>query len=477
MNNMVEKSKWSINPLYVSNMKELLKQIIEVSTRLFSSPICTLLLVKNNDLIIEACQGIKIIKKQKKIPYGKSFSGRLIKAGKPQLIPDVKEYVNNMKDNMEKYYKGSLISAPLIIDEKIMGLINICYPDTKRIFTKEELTQLINFSHQISVAIQSQQIVDEKTKALLKVQKDLQEINVLFQQEAIDRRRAQEDLKKAYEELKQTQSQLIQSEKMAGIGQLAAGVAHEINNPTGYIICNLNVLEEYYNNIFSVFNEVDQNVKSVLSGHDTLRKTMNKKISAVKKKYELSYLKRDMPDLINESLDGAHRIKDIVSNLRGFAHSSENQFSLININKEIDRALSLVWGELKYKYNVVKDLKPLPKILCNPGELGQVFINLLVNAKQAIEHNNGKIIIKTYIKESDVVIEISDNGKGIHHKHLDKIFEPFFTTKEIGEGTGLGLSIAYGIIKNHQGSITVKSKVSEGTTFIIKLPIKGVKYE
>lgn len=295
---------------------------------------------------------------------------------------------------------------------------------------------------------------------------------VCVAQNITERKKAEKKLKQAYHELKQTQVQLIHSEKMAGIGQLAAGVAHEINNPTGFIINNLEVLGDYLKKIFSYITTLEKQLNKAPIKTEKEKNSFIQKIKKAKDELDLNYIKNDLADLTKESLDGADRIRRIVANLKGFAHPDLDKQQLSDINNEIEKALMLTWNELKYKCMVVKQYTKIPKICCNPSQLNQVFINFLINAAQAIEHKNGKIIIRTYYKNNKIHIEFIDNGKGIPKKNINKIFDPFFTTKEIGIGTGLGLSIAYGIIKNHKGVIETHSAVRQGTTFRIILPVK-----
>jgi two-component system NtrC family sensor kinase len=258
-----------------------------------------------------------------------------------------------------------------------------------------------------------------------------------------ERKYAEEELKIAYQSLQQTQAQLLQSEKLASIGQLAAGVAHEINNPTGFILSNLQILKQYIQTIF-----LDQEDKS-------------------------NNLLKDLPDIIDEIIDGAVRIKNIVSNLTRFAYPIREQFKPVKINKIIEQTISLVWDELKYTCRIDKNFADLPEVIGNPDQLNQVFLNLLMNAFQAIEHKQGLIKVTTYCQDNWIYVEIADNGKGIPEENRKKIFDPFFTTKDVGKGTGLGLSIVYGIIKSHKGEVSVASEVGKGSKFVIKLPVTG----
>lgn len=271
--------------------------------------------------------------------------------------------------------------------------------------------------------------------------------------------------------LQQMHSQLVQSEKIASIGQLAAGVAHEINNPVGYISSNLSAFKKNIQNIFLAFASLEETALICCSDDADKLEKFQAEIASVKKINNFEFIKNDLPNLLLESIDGTARIQKIVANLLEFARPAKEEFQQSAINKIIEKSLALVWNELKYKCEIKKEYgNRLPVIICNEGQLIQVFVNLFMNAAQAIENKNGLIAIKTYFEKPLVCVEISDNGKGIEGKHLDKIFEPFFTTKEVGKGTGLGLSIVYGIIQNHKGTIEVKSKPGEGSVFIIKFP-------
>jgi two-component system NtrC family sensor kinase len=273
-------------------------------------------------------------------------------------------------------------------------------------------------------------------------------------------KRTNRELKETYEQLLSTQAQLIQSEKMASLGILAAGVAHEINNPTAFVLGNLSTLKEY-----------EHNLSEFISGCGALCNSTETKsqMEELKERFQIGVIMKDIPDLTLQSIEGAERIKKIVQDLKSFAHPGEGGMEKGDINQCLDLALSIAWNELKYKAEVVKEYGSLPEVSFNSQQMAQVFINLFVNAGQAMEAR-GKITIKTYIEEKFLYIEIADTGKGISQEHLAKIFDPFFTTKPVGQGTGLGLSIVLRIIKEHHGEIDVESVPGKGTTFVIKLP-------
>jgi len=299
----------------------------------------------------------------------------------------------------------------------------------------------------------------------------------LYTRDVTERKKAEERLREtqkkletmnmelitAYSELKSTQSKMLQSEKMASIGQLAAGVAHEINNPVGFVTSNLGTLRKYIDKIMEYHSFVTGSL-SEFGATGVLEK-----IEAERKRYKIDYIMEDMGELIEESLEGTARVKKIVRDLKSFSRVDEDEYKAADINECVESTLNIVWNELKYKVEVHKELGDIPMIRCYPQQINQVFMNLLVNAGQAIE-NHGEITIKTWCDDTMVRIRIADTGCGIPGDKISRIFEPFFTTKEVGKGTGLGLSIVYDIIKKHHGDIDVRSEEGKGTTFEVSIP-------
>lgn len=270
------------------------------------------------------------------------------------------------------------------------------------------------------------------------------------------------------EKLEETKNQLLQSEKMASIGQLAAGVAHEINNPVGFIKSNFSSLKHYaqeLNNALEKYNEI----MKVIGDAD-----INQRIEDINDEHDIEFVTEDISNLLAESFDGITRIEDIVKSLKHFSRADTNQWEEADINAGIESTLKVVSHELKYIADVEKDYGELPLVQCLPMQVNQVLMNLLVNAGHAIdpERDDGRIIIKTEKKNAQVLISIEDNGCGIDEEHLVKIFDPFFTTKPVGKGTGLGLSLSYNIIQEHSGDITAQSTPGKGTCFTITLPIE-----
>lgn len=265
-------------------------------------------------------------------------------------------------------------------------------------------------------------------------------------------------------QLTEMQNQLLQSEKMASIGQLAAGVAHEINNPIGFISSNLSSLESAAQSLLALLREYE-----IIEAE--LPENGKAKIAKSKQAYDYEYLQEDVPQLIFESKEGIARVTKIVKDLREFSHVDSDDKGFHDINQGILSTLTLVNKELQEKAKITTDLGEIPLVECALGRLNQVFLNLLVNAGHAVEHSQGEIKIVTRTIGEEVRISISDNGCGIKQKDLNRIFDAFYTTKPIGQGTGLGLSLSYSIVQTHQGRIEVDSVEGHGTQFHIWLPL------
>ncbi|PLX49829.1 MAG: hypothetical protein C0613_06180 [Desulfobulbaceae bacterium] len=249
---------------------------------------------------------------------------------------------------------------------------------------------------------------------------------------------------------------VFQQEKLASVGQLAAGVAHEINNPVGFISSNLSTLHKYIGKITTYLAAADSGQSS-------------EELRQLRKKLKIDFIFTDIRDLINESLEGTERVREIVQNLKSFSRAEEQTFVRADINECLEKTLKVIWNELKYKATIIKEYGRLPSVKCYPQQLNQVFMNLLINAVQAID-TKGEITIQTWQEDKEIHVAISDTGQGIAPQNLSQLFEPFYTTKEAGKGTGLGLSIAHDIIRQHKGRIDVISRPGKGSTFTVIIP-------
>ncbi|PTL78139.1 ATP-binding protein [Vitiosangium sp. GDMCC 1.1324] len=270
--------------------------------------------------------------------------------------------------------------------------------------------------------------------------------------------------------LEERQAQLLHSERMASLGQLVAGIAHEINNPLGYITSNLATLTQYtsvFSELLKLYRELAERVGPGLQGPEA---ELLARIQALQEQEDLDYLLGDVNELLHDSREGAHRVADIVRSLKAFVREDSGLPELVDVNKELATTLKVVWNQLKYRTEVKCDYGPVPPILGRPAQLNQVFTHLLLNAVQAIPER-GTIQVATQHEGNEVLVRISDSGHGMTKEVLARIFTPFFTTKPPGKGTGLGLSISYGIMSRHNGRIEVQSQFGQGSTFTLRFPV------
>jgi len=260
------------------------------------------------------------------------------------------------------------------------------------------------------------------------------------------------------ETIEQAQRQLYQAEKLASVGQLAAGVAHEINNPVAFIQSNLSTSKNYVANFFN-FSEKLKNENNL----DTVRKTW--------KELDLDFTIKDFQELLDESIDGAQRVTRIVHDLKEFSSVDQSKEEIVDINDHIRSACNIAEMEINKKSKLTLELGELPKIKCQSGQLSQVFLNILLNAEQVVD-NNGIISVKSSLQDGNIIVDITDNGPGMPKDVIKRVFDPFYTTKDIGKGTGLGLTVSRDIIMNHDGEIKIDSTIDKGTTVQITLPVK-----
>ena len=265
--------------------------------------------------------------------------------------------------------------------------------------------------------------------------------------------------------LNDTQAQLLQSEKMASLGQLAAGMAHEINNPIGFVSANMSSLGNYVQTLLSVIERYEEAWAGAIDAA-----AVAGLLQTIRRQADVDFVKDDIGDLLNESQDGLRRVKDIVQSLKDFSRVGESGWQMADLHKGLDSTLDIAAAAFMGRIQVEKRYGELPMIKCAASDLNQVALSLLANAAHAID-GNGRIVIETRHEGDWVTLRISDNGCGIAPENLQRIFEPFYTTRPVGGGTGLGLSLSYGIIQKHHGRIEVESALGAGSTFTVWLPL------
>lgn len=354
------------------------------------------------------------------------------------------------------------ITAKLTTGEKITDKINTFDNDKEISVVGEAFNELID-------------ALNKQTRRTKKFQRELFELNDSLEEQIVNRtsmlKKSIGKLQEINKSLKETQTQLSQAEKMASIGQLAAGVAHEINNPIGFVKSNVESLQGYNDS----FAEILHCLQQFIASDDIFeRRKLNQKIQSLLIDHDINFILEDSIELIKESKYGLERVSDIVSGMKAFSRADNDNKQWFNINNCIKTTLKMVSNQLKYHCEISTQLDAnIPNIKINVGKIIQVLTNLLVNAGQAILEN-GKIAVKSSMNNGFIEIAITDNGSGISKENIAQLFDPFFTTKPEGEGTGLGLSISFSIIKEHGGEILVNSEIGVGTCFTLRLPENSV---
>lgn len=332
---------------------------------------------------------------------------------------------------------------------------------------RDEIAEVANAFNAMAIDLQeASQRRDEFESQLKELNRSLEDRVVQRTQELVEKN---VQLEKANHDIKDTQAKLLQSEKMASVGVLAAGVAHEINNPLGFVMSNLSTLEIYVNNYKALVSEYQALFKMTDSEE---RKIQYQRINQLIEEFDLEFMSEDLPDLLKDTHEGSIRVKEIVKGLKAFSHIDQAEgMQLADLNECISSTLKVVNNELKYHCQVIVELGELPHIYCLPGQIKQVLLNLFLNAGHAIS-GKGTITISSRLENDCIEISVQDSGCGISKDDVGKLFDPFFTTKAVGEGTGLGLAISYGIIvEEHKGDIRVSSEEGVGSCFTVVLPV------
>lgn len=306
------------------------------------------------------------------------------------------------------------------------------------------------------------ELMAQRNLALSKARDELAQLNASLEAR-VQARTA--ELQQALEQVERTREQLLQSEKMSAIGQLAAGVAHEINNPVGFVSSNLGSLTHYVQKLLDLLDAYEAAAASLPAAEQA---ALNEQRQAL----DFDFLKEDIGDLLRESSDGLERVRRIVQTMKEFSHVDHGEWQATNLNAVLESTVNVVAHELKYKAELERQLAPdLPQVRCLPAQLSQVFVNLLLNGVQAMENAPGKLTLSSRATPAGVELRICDTGRGMTPEVQKRLFEPFFTTKPVGKGTGLGLSLSYEIVKRHGGQILVESELGKGSCFTVQLPL------
>ena len=377
------------------------------------------------------------------------------------FVPEVEKYLRGKRENVSREeesgylreYSKSLVDSLELKLEELNGLNEDL---EKRV---EERTRELEGSNAK---------LEKRNRELKGKQEIIEESQRELGEVLTETSRQKLELEKTLDNLGRTQGQLLHSEKMASIGQLAAGVAHEINNPIGFIASNVGILGDYIEDLKGLIILYEKGCNALCAEGERLC-VFNRDVDAFKEEIDYSFIMGDTEKIVDETREGTERVVKIIEDLKNFSHVDQAEKKHMDINLGIETTLNIVNNELKYKAKVVREYGDIPRVECFPQQINQVFMNLLVNASQAIKEQ-GEIMVKTSIDGDKVVAMISDTGCGIAPEEMNRIFDPFFTTKPVGKGTGLGLSISYEIIKKHGGHIGVESEVGKGTTFSIELP-------
>jgi two-component system NtrC family sensor kinase len=392
-----------------------------------------------------------------RLPRGIGVFGHVVATGEPLLINgDVAE--TGLPLRMHERRDRPTHSAmcwPLRVSERIIGAIAVNRAPGHPKYRLDDLDRGHAMTSLLALVIANHRMHVERANRIV----ELSTLNATMQ--------------RMNTMLEEAQDQLVQSEKMASIGQIAAGVAHEINNPIGCVLSNLGTLDSY---LASLFGLVEAYIECQRPSSVPTRAALDR-ARVLRENIDFEFLRSDIVALLAESRDGIMRVKHIVKDLKDFSRGGVDEvWEVVNLHDALDRTLNIMRNEIKYKARIETHYGSLPDVECLPSRLHQVFLNLIVNASQAIEAS-GTIRITTGASAGEVWIRFEDTGCGIPKEHLSRIFEPFFTTKPVGQGTGLGLSVSYSLVRRHGGSIDVESEFGNGSRFTIRLPVRKVRTE
>ena len=437
-----------------ANPRQVQQEILEHIVRGFDAESGSIaLIVQGTDDQLEIAAGTDLPRGTvgNQLPRGIGVFGHVVATGQPILVNgDAAETGLPVRTNEARNRSThSAMCWPLRVQERTIGALAVNRAADRPRYTVTDLDQGQALTSLLALVISNHQMHVERDNRIV----ELQTLNATMQ--------------RMNASLEDAQNQVIQAEKLASIGQISAGVAHEINNPVAFVLSNLGSLESYAAQIcelLSAYVDAERALSPLPPAFLRARTLRESK--------DFDFLRGDIVALLAESRDGLMRVKRIVQDLRDFSRGGADEtWQMVDLHASLDSTLNIVRNEIKYKASIVKSYGELPEIECLPSRLNQVFLNMLVNAGHAIDAH-GTITVSTGISGTEAWIRFSDTGCGIPADHLNRIFEPFFTTKPVGQGTGLGLSVSYAIVRKHGGRIEVESEVGRGTRFTLFLPVR-----
>ena len=440
-----------------SNPRQVQQEILEHIVRGLDAESGSIaLLVEGSDDQLEVAAGTDLPKGVigSALPRGIGVFGHVVATGHPVLVNgDAAETGLPMRTHETRdRATHSAMCWPLRVQDQTIGALAVNRAADRPRYTVRDLDQGQALTSLLALVIANHQMHVERDNRIV----ELSTMNAAMQ--------------RMNASLEDAQNQVIQAEKLASIGQISAGVAHEINNPVAFVLSNLTSLESYITQIGDLLSRYVEGELALSPLPEALAPAR-----ALRKSKDFDFLRGDIVTLLAESRDGLMRVKRIVQDLRDFSRGGADEtWQFVDLHAALDSTLNIVRNEIKYKASIVRSYGDLPEIQCLPSRLNQVFLNLLVNAGHAIDAN-GAITVSTGMAGEEAWVRFADTGCGIAPEHLNRIFEPFFTTKPVGQGTGLGLSVSYAIVRKHGGRIEVESTVGRGTRFTVFLPLRQTR--
>jgi two-component system NtrC family sensor kinase len=425
------------------DLNTTLEAIVDAAHQLIGAESTAILLQEDGDhLVIRVGRGSAANTVGERVPIGAGIVGRALIEGRPVRIDDMLTETGRARPDLDaRSGIRSYLAVPLVWRGDTLGVVTVAALQPG-VFGEAETTLAGEFAEQAAVAVAHARAFTEESA-----------------------RRAQ--LESMNLALQRAQQHLVQVEKLTAIGQLAHGIAHELNTPLGVIVSNLSVLSGYGESLGRLALVTRAAAAKLHEGHP--QEAVAELLDAGLKVADLDYILEDLPALTTESTASANRIAEIVRSVALFAQGDAQRLVPVNVEDALQSAITLAWNELKHRATLERKYAGVPPVIGSSSELAQVFVHLLLNAAQALPERGGVVSVTTTYADGGVTIRIADNGGGIPLENLSRVFEPFFTTRAVGEGIGLGLSICHGIITRHQGTIDVQSVRGSGTTVTVRL--------